>query len=120
MRSPLRALLLALVMVAQTIAGGLGVAHAGPGGELAFAAHCETAGQDGNAAGGAPAGGHQHCDSCCLCSAPQAAALPAGGAILRRSHAFHAVHFVLSEAREVFDRLTQAQSARGPPATVRV
>lgn len=68
--SSLRALLLALAMVLQTVAGGWGVARATELSGQALSAHCENAASGAGTADRDRAGHRHSCQSCCLCAAP--------------------------------------------------
>lgn len=65
--SSLRALLLALAMVMQTVAGGASLAHAASlSPEGARAERCHERSEDSSPA--EKSGRHHHCQSCCLCA----------------------------------------------------
>ncbi|MGJ0506507.1 MAG: DUF2946 family protein [Methylocystis sp.] len=113
-KSSLRALLLALVMVVQAIAGGFGAAHATPGVTGAALAHCVSAGGEADKAGN-PSTRHQHCDACCLCAAPATASVPDPGPAPVAPRAFHVVGFSPGDARVPHARVSRSQFARGPP-----
>jgi hypothetical protein len=117
--SSLRALLLALAMVLQTIAGGAGVARAAPGETGAgFLAHCDSPQQTDEAAGGRP-GDHRHCESCCLCAAGSAGPIPDIGSVLIAHRDEHRiVSFTPHRTRELHAAYAQSPPARGPPAGV--
>lgn len=115
--SSLRALLLALAMVVQTIAGGIGVARAAPT-ELALSEHCGAASNADGAADSHQGGRHRHCESCCLCAGPPAVSLTTVASILTRPRAFCATGYVLREASAFPARLAYSQFARGPPAVL--
>lgn len=116
--SSLRALLLALAMVIQTIAGAGSVARAGVGvAGLAMTAHCATGVNEADGAtDGRRHGRHQPCDSCCLCAGPPGASLIASGPALTAPRAFGLAGFVLNEAPASAAWLGQFNRARGPPA----
>ncbi len=115
--SSLRALLLALAMVVQTIAGGIGVARAAPT-ELALSEHCGAASKADGAADSHQDGRHRHCESCCLCAGPPAVSLATVEPVLVTPRAFRAVGYILSETSALPARLAHCQLARGPPAAL--
>jgi len=117
--SSFRALLLALAMVFQTIAGGWAVARAGTGtGHTSVSAHCarlliQMYGDEG----GAPASEHDHgmCPSCLLCDEPPAAAVQGFGQILFGLRSVAPVISFSVERPRAAASVVYAQSARGPP-----
>ncbi len=114
--SSLRALLLALAMAVQTIAGGIGAARAMPAG-LALEAHCAAmAGKADSSADSHPDGRHQHCDSCCLCEGPPAVSLTAFSSIPTEPRASWVGGHIIGETSGIPSRFAQSRLARGPPA----
>lgn len=116
--SSLRALLLALVMVLQTVAGNVGMARAmTDAAGLALTTHCDKTGDtpSDNAAGGNQSH-HRHCDSCCLCGEPPGVSLTESVPALMTRRAIRVAALVPSETSGAPARLAQAQQARGPPA----
>lgn len=119
--SSFRALLLALAMVFQTIAGGMGVARASAGvvGPI-ISAHCEQMRVADNAAP-ADKTGHRHdCQSCLLCAGPPSVAIDVfvdSHAILRRCAL---TDFDAPAVTAPASRALRAQQARAPPSSARV
>jgi hypothetical protein len=114
--SSLRALLLALAMVFQTIAAGAGVARAASGPiEASFAAHCEKSSGNADAADAHHEQRRHSCDSCCLCSGPPTASFAQFVPVVISPRDSRVVSFILVETCGVPARLARAQFARGPP-----
>ena len=116
--SSFRALFLALAMVAQTIAGGWGVAHAASGSPAAgVSAHCANAAKaDGGAGDSREGGAHHMCGACCLSAGSQPVFLADFVSVLVEPRAFSAASFVLADASAAPARIALATLARGPPA----
>jgi hypothetical protein len=116
--SSLRALMLALAMVLQTIAGAAGVARAASAeAGAALLAHCASVVQDDKATDGRQGEAHRHCDSCCLCAAISTPYVPEAGTVLIAPNDAHRiVSFTPDRARLVFTASSQSPPARGPPA----
>ncbi|MEK4033691.1 hypothetical protein WOC76_15600 [Methylocystis sp. IM3] len=113
--SSLRALLLALALAIQTIAGGVGVARA-TSAELALKAHCAAmTGQSEGAADSRQDGRHQHCDSCFLCAGPPAVSLAAFSSFPIAPRAMRVAGHIANETGRIPSRLAQSRFARGPP-----
>jgi hypothetical protein len=112
----LRALLLVLAMVMQTVAGGAGLARAASiSPEEALSAQCHFV-----RAGEQPAPddrlGHRHsCQSCLLCGAPPAAWISLASEYVFARGEFALIDAPIHAARPLFGRSSRAQSARGPP-----
>lgn len=122
-KSSLRALLLAIVMAVQAIAGGLGAAHAAPGAAGAAWAHCASADkphldqlQAGKATDDGQGRRHEHCDACCLSGVSGAALVPKAAAAPASTRHSHRVGFPLRDTRIPPAGLAYRQFARGPPA----
>lgn len=115
--SSFRALLLALAMVAQTIAGGWVVAHAAAGGSAAaISAHCaKGANADGGVGDARHGVAHHMCGSCCLSAGGQPAFLADFVDVVVELRAFSAAGFVLTHASGASARIAEATLARGPP-----
>ncbi|MEF3368125.1 hypothetical protein V3H18_16440 [Methylocystis sp. 9N] len=115
--SSLRALLLALAMVVQAIAGGASLAQAAPPSpERAFAAPCHERYAPDDSGPAEKSGHHRHCQSCCLCAEPwhawvadwtHDASAPVDYALID----FGATDFSSPAARAV-----RSHCARAPPA----
>ncbi|MGE5389352.1 MAG: DUF2946 family protein [Hyphomicrobiales bacterium] len=114
--SSLRALLLALAMVLQTIAGVARAASADAGAALLL--HCESkAVQDDKAAGGGHSR-HHHCDACSLCAAPSSVYVPDGGPFLILPvEGQRVVSRVPDDSRIVATAFSPNPPARGPPSS---
>ncbi|PPD44065.1 MAG: hypothetical protein CTY15_08380 [Methylocystis sp.] len=118
--SSLRALLLTLAMVVQTVAGGWSVAHAAAGASrTTISAHCEKM-HGGGHAGDAHHGGHPSCDNaCCLCEEPGSFALSLFDAHFTNHLFVTTPGFVVSNLFSAPAPETRRRFARGPPAVAR-
>jgi hypothetical protein len=115
----LHALLIALVMVVQTIAGGVGVARATMINGVGVAQHCQTPDTDAKKNGESrPATGDAHrCHDCCLSGGPLSLAV--------ENHAIVTVQRIavlfqapVTDSTSVPSRLAYNRFARGPPPAV--
>jgi hypothetical protein len=118
--SSLRALLLALAMVLQTIAGGAGVARSAMSdAHPAVSAHCarllkQLHGNEGRAPAGESDRGM--CQSCLVCDEPPAAWVHDLDVSVAAQRASAPIAPPSSDAAVHFATIARAQSARGPPA----
>lgn len=116
--SSLRALLVAFVMVLQTVAGGLGAVRATPNGfDPQISAHCglSHASEPGSDDTGRDA--HHHmCESCLLCAGPPSLAVGAFYPDLAQPRIFHSARFIAADSAGAPARLARGRLARGPPA----
>lgn len=118
--SSLRALLLALAMVLQTIAGGASVARAATNdGGQSVSAHCARLLKQLHANDDAAPeqdSGRGMCPSCLACDEPPTAwVLDLDVSVVVTQRVSRILH-PSSDAQGRFARVEQAQSARGPPA----
>lgn len=117
--SSLRALLLALAMVLQTIAGGASVARAASmSSQVSASAHCERMRAPGDAAPAKSDDRRHMCQACLLCAAPPLVALGYPGDIVDRVPVSARGGFVLSASEGASTRIAQGQRARAPPPAV--
>jgi hypothetical protein len=121
-KSSLRALLLAIVMAVQAIAGGLGAVHAAPGAAGAAWALCASADkahldqlQAGKATDDGQGQRHEHCDACCLSGVSGAAVVPNAATAPASTRDGHLVGFLPRDTRILPASLGHRQFARGPP-----
>lgn len=115
--SSFRSLLLALVMVTQTIVGGSGLARSASAdaGAAAFS-HCDGAIQGGEMGGGHP-GRHQHCDACSICAAPSNACVPEANSFLIWPQSGRRIVSLARDEKQVVGKaFSPSRPARGPPA----
>jgi hypothetical protein len=115
--SRFRVLLLAFVMVLQTMAGGFSVARAMPGGaDPFFSAHCSKDSAAADRAGDSGRDGRLHtCDSCLLCAGPPPLAVVGFNLAFATPRAFHNIGFVRYDLSGAPARIARARLARGPP-----
>ncbi len=116
--SSLRALLLAFVMVLQTVAGGFGAARATPNGfDPQISAHCGQSHASETGRGDTGRDAHHHmCESCLLCAGPPSLAVGAFSSVPAQPRVFHSARFTAAEISLTPARLARARLARGPPA----
>lgn len=115
--SSLRALILVLAMVVQTVAGGWGVARAAAGPvEAGVSVHCMMQGGSDDAGDARRDGPRHMCDSCLLCAGPPLVSLAGFAPVSPAPRAVRAAGFVLSSAQGFEARIAEASFARGPPA----
>ncbi|MCC3247063.1 hypothetical protein LG047_17350 [Methylocystis sp. WRRC1] len=119
--SALRALLLALAMVFQTIAGGVSVAHAATGASpQAVSGHCDfmRGPHHGEPAGkaGSHDGRHIMCLSCLLCAGPPTVSIDQRTDIVLERRSCAVIGFTSSEILRLVSRAAQTSRARAPPA----
>jgi hypothetical protein len=116
-QSSLRALLLALTMVFQTIVAGAGVARAAPDGYgTAVSAHCvKSAASAGDATDRGRESRRHMCDACSLCAGPPAAAFVGFAPLVISPRASQVAGFQFIATSGVPTRLAYARFARGPP-----
>lgn len=112
----LRALLLVLAMVMQTVAGGAGLARAAaisPEETLSALCHDLRAGEQ--PASGDRLGHRHNCQFCLLCGEPPPAwvSLASDDAVAHGEYAL--IDAPIYAARSLFARLSRAHSARAPP-----
>lgn len=114
--SSLRALLLALAMVLQTIAGGASVARAASmSSQVSASAHCERMRAPGDVTPARSDDRRHMCQACLLCAAPPLVALANPGDVIGRVPVSVRGGFVLSASEGSFARIAQGQRARAPP-----
>jgi hypothetical protein len=116
-QSSLRALLLALTMVFQTIVAGVGVARAAPEGLRAgVSAHCSRifAGA-GDAADPHHERRRHNCDACNLCAGPPDVGFVDFVPLVLSPRGSRVAHFLSVSTSAAPSRLAGAQFARGPP-----
>jgi len=115
----LRALLIALAMVVQTIAGGAGVARATTIDGVGLAPHCQTLDVDAQVNGESrPATGDAHrCHDCCLSGGPVSLAVEDYAFVTVQRLAVR-IHEPPGDPTSVPSRLAYNRFARGPPPAV--
>lgn len=114
--SSLRALLLALAMVLQAIAGGPSVARAASASsQVSASAHCERLRAPGDAAPAKSDDRRHMCQSCLLCAGPPIVTLGNPGDVIGRVPVSVRGGFVLSASEGSFARIAHGQRARAPP-----
>jgi hypothetical protein len=121
--SSFRAVLLALAMVLQTVAGGVGVARAMPAG-LAVSAQCAAISGKAEAARAGHRDGrqdqrHQDCDACCLCDGTAGVSVVDDVVVSFAPRACRATRFAPNASSAAPARLPEAHRARGPPGAER-
>ncbi|WP_036280207.1 DUF2946 family protein [Methylocystis sp. ATCC 49242] len=119
--SALRALLLALAMVIQTIAGGVSVARAATlASPQAISEHCDfmRGPHHGEPAGkaGSHDGRHNMCLSCLLCAGPPTISIDHRTDIVVEPRSYALIGFAPTEAGRLVSRAAQTSRARAPPA----
>jgi hypothetical protein len=115
MRFPaLRALLIALAMVVQTLAGASGLARAAETGAAAVvSSHCADRAGDANGPGQGPHA--HHCQHCCLCANGATDMVVVDWQALP-TVAFQPAAYVAIDGRARALATTPTLGARGPPA----
>lgn len=114
--SSLRALFLVLAMVAQTVAGGWGVAREAIGPAAGISAHCAKMRGMDRAGDAHRDGRHHNCESCLLCAGPPSVALDVFTPQLLTPRASESASFIFFNTSGVAARILQARFARGPPS----
>ncbi len=117
----LRALLLALAMVVQTIAGANGVAHAmAPLAPEAALEHCVNANAPNDASApshdGHDAGGHRACQHCLFCTGGAGVATSPQSVAFIVERTVARIGFVRSQNGQAPTQVTHIWRARGPPS----
>lgn len=115
--SSLRAALIVLAMVAQTVAGGAGMAHAaaGPAQRQTIAHHCEHMTPQDDGAPAEQSHKRGMCDSCLVCDGPPAATFVHRAHFALAQIDFAAAEFPPPTSDRPAARATQVQRARAPP-----
>jgi len=119
--SSFRALIFALAMVVQTVAGGWSVAHAAAGAlKAGVSTHCaQKTDVDDDARDARHGAGRHMCESCCLCAGPPSVSVAEVVSVFVEPRAFTQAGLALTDAFAVSARIAQARLARGPPAASR-
>jgi hypothetical protein len=117
--SSLRALLLVLAMVAQTVAGGASIARAASmSSQQMLSGPCHQSGA-GDQSGPANKVGHRHhCQSCLLCAEPPPVWIAGWSSLSEASVQYAPISFTTADSRSLTARPARSHCARAPPGAV--